>query len=120
MIVENSTKDWKSPKYNFILRYNCFLSLGGGHFSSLQSWSEWGFKLKSSLEELSGKCQNTLAQVKVCLLYSAWPQTLRVARGPQTLGLSEKMAFLKLLVLGTESTIGAKICGKVSIKGTHF
>ena len=28
-------------------------------------------------------------------------------------GLSERMAVLKLLVLGTESTIGAKICGKV-------
>ena len=35
-------------------------------------------------------------------------------------GLSERMAFLKLLVLGTESTIGAKICGKISIKGKHF
>ena len=31
-------------------------------------------------------------------------------------GLSERMASLKLLVLGTESTIGAKICWKISIK----
>ena len=35
-------------------------------------------------------------------------------------GLSERMAFLKLLVLGTESNIGAKICGEISIKGIHF
>ena len=35
-------------------------------------------------------------------------------------GLSERMAFLKLLVLGNESTIGAQICGKISIKGRHF
>ena len=35
-------------------------------------------------------------------------------------GLSERMAFLKLLVLGTESTIGAQICGKILIRGIHF
>ena len=35
-------------------------------------------------------------------------------------GLSERMSFLKLLVLGTESPIRAQICGKISIKGRHF
>ena len=35
-------------------------------------------------------------------------------------GLSDRMSFLKLLVLWTESTIGAQICGKISIKGKHF
>ena len=35
-------------------------------------------------------------------------------------GLSERMAFLKLLVLGTESTIGTQICGKILIRGIHF
>ena len=35
-------------------------------------------------------------------------------------GLSERMAFLKLIVLGTECTKGAQICGKISIKGKHF
>ena len=34
---------------------------------------------------------------------------------PQIQGLSEIMAFLKLLVLGNESTIGAQICGEISI-----
>ena len=35
-------------------------------------------------------------------------------------GLSERMAFLKFLVLGTESTIGAQICWIISIKDKHF
>ena len=35
----------------------------------------------------------------------------------QVQGLSERMSFLKLLVLGTESTIGAQICEKISIRG---
>ena len=35
-------------------------------------------------------------------------------------GPSERMSFLKLLVLGTENTIGAQICGKISIKVRHF
>ena len=39
---------------------------------------------------------------------------------PHLQGPSKRMAFLKLLVLGTESTIGAQICVKISIKGRHF
>ena len=35
-------------------------------------------------------------------------------------GLSERRAFLKLQVLGTESTIGAQIIGKISLKGIHL
>ena len=35
-------------------------------------------------------------------------------------GLSERMAFLKLIVLGTESNIEAKFSGNFLIKGIHF
>ena len=34
--------------------------------------------------------------------------------------LSKRISFLNFLVLGTESTIGSQICGKISIKGRHF
>ena len=43
--------------------------------------------------------------------------------GSQLQGLSERMAILKLLKLlvpGTESTIGAQICRKISIKVNIF
>ena len=35
-------------------------------------------------------------------------------------GLSERMTFLKFLVLGTESTKGAQICVKILLNGRHF
>ena len=35
-------------------------------------------------------------------------------------GLSERMTFLKFLVLGTESTKGAQICVKILSNGRHF
>ena len=34
--------------------------------------------------------------------------------------LSEIMAFLRLLVLRSENTIGVQICGNISIKGRNF